>query len=197
MKAKIFTLLIFNLFLVVKSFACDCGAQPTLSEKMFNPNNKKLIVFTGQVLKVGACNKLATCTFQVKELYFGNSKKILEAFFDCGSSCQMNFNPGEEWIIYGEYVQVEKIKIEACSRSRRLKQTNTIEAENIIYGMSTSDELDWLRKKIGTKNIKPNDEQKVAGHKNELPDAYTKALLLTGSIVGMVVFLLITKKIFK
>src|SRR4051812_17231517 len=63
--------------------ACDCAAFPPLTLSLFNKENPRQIVFKGKVLKVGDCDELATCTFEVQELYFGKSTKILEAVFEC------------------------------------------------------------------------------------------------------------------
>ena len=199
MKRKLLFFLIPFLLLFFHSQieACDCSAFPPLSKSIFRPENKKMIVFRGKVLNVGKCNKLSECNFEVEELFFGNTTKNITAFFDCESSCMMNFNPGEDWIIYGEYVQVEKIKIEFCSRSRKISGTVNEEIDNLAYGMSIADELIWLREKIGKKIIKPNNEQRLAGHRNEKPDPSTKIILILISIVAMVLFLIFSKKFFK
>jgi hypothetical protein len=182
--------------LSLNAFACDCGKFNPLSKELFN-NNKKLIVFKGKVLNVSNCEKIATCNFDIDELFFGNSTKVITAFYDCQSDCSMNFNPGEEWIIYGEYVQLEKIKIEFCSRSRRINNDKNAYFENVTYGMSTSDELTWLRSNIGVKNIRQDIMQRDAGHRNEQPDTNTKIILLITSISVMVLFLIFSKRLFK
>ena len=198
MKLSKSIILLFIFFLHSKIiFGCDCAAFPTLSKDLFNSVNKKSVVFRGKVINMGKCDKIAECTFEVQELFSGNASKNLIALFDCESSCMMNFNNGEEWIIYGEYVQLEKIKIEFCSRSRRINSTTNNEAENLTFGLSSTDELNWLRNNIGTKIIRPNEEHRTAAHRNEQPKPTTKIILITCSIVAMVLFLILSKRFFK
>ena len=196
MKSKILFLfiLIFQLNNLLKG--CDCGNFPLLTKELIN-KNKKLIVFRGKVLNSGKCDKIATCNFEVSELFQGSATKVITAFYDCQSDCAMNFNPGEEWLIYGEYVQLEKIKVEFCSRSRKISGQLNGEFEKVTYGMSVAEELSWLQSNIGTKATRPDIMQREAGHRNEQPDTSTKIILLVVSISVMVIFLIFSKRFFK
>jgi hypothetical protein len=194
-KKVLFLLIFFSQFNFFVN-ACDCGTFNPLSKEIFK-NNKKLIVFKGKVLNIGTCDKIASCNFEVSELFFGNSTKVITAFYDCESDCAMNFNPGEEWLIYGEYVQLEKIKIEFCSRSRKINNLASADFEKVSYGMNTTDELTWLRSNIGLKNTRQDIMQRDAGHRNEQPDTSTKIILIIVSISVMVLFLLFSKRFFK
>ena len=148
-------------------------------------------------MSVGECRDLGTCVFQVDELYFGNTTKNIEAFYDCSTSCMMNFSVGEEWIIYGEYVQVEKIKVEFCSRSRKLLSSDFAEVDQIAYGLSAKDELAWLKNNLGVKELKAEKPTKALGHTNEQPNSNTKIILIAVSVAAMVMFLLLIKRFLK
>jgi hypothetical protein len=51
--------------------ACNCSAFPNLTKQLFEKNNLRQLVFKGRVMKVGECNDLAQCVFEVQELFFG------------------------------------------------------------------------------------------------------------------------------
>jgi hypothetical protein len=179
------------------SIACDCPAFPPLTQSLFQKDNLRQLVFKGKVMKVGACDELAQCTFEVQELYFGKTTKYINAVFECSSDCSMNFAAGEEWIIYAEYIQIEKIKISFCSRSRKIDKANSTEVEQIAYGCSTEDELTFLREKIGIKGVAEENVTRTLAHSNEQPSAWQKVFLLGGSMLFMVIFLIVIKRFLK
>lgn len=178
-------------------YCCDCPAFPPLGKDLIDYTNPKQVVFKGKVMSVGPCDELGTCSFEVQELYSGKSTRHITAVYDCSSSCMMNFAPGEEWIIYAEYLQVEKIKIEFCSRSRKIQKTNNEEIDRIAYGCSTSEELEWLRKNAGIKTIGEDNINRLLAHKNEKPSPAAKIVLLVVSIAVLSLFLIIFKKFLK
>jgi hypothetical protein len=191
-------LFIFLAFIFPFSFLpCDCPGFPPMEKKFFETANARQLVFKGKVLTVGECNELATANFEVQELYLGKTQKHIKAVFDCSSDCALNFSPGEEWIVYAEYVQVEKIKITFCSRSRKINMSNTQEADMFAYGVSTAEEITFLREKIGLKELTPEEVSRELLHKNKMPSAWDKVFLLGGSIVAMVIFLIVVKKFIK
>jgi hypothetical protein len=198
---RIYFLIVFFLLLVFKSEGCNCVAFPPLTKALFESGNKKLIVFKGRVLSVGACKELGSVVFQVEELYSGKSTKQLNAVYDCsgstGEGCMMTFNAGEEWIIYGEYLQLEKIKVEFCSRSRKILAADYADVDQIAYGIGAKDEIDWLRTNIGIKELTPDDPARALAHKNEKPDPMQKIWLLIVSIVALVIFMLLIKRFLK
>lgn len=196
LKKILFLLLLLPL--AQKNFACDCGAFPPLTNELFGKNPKQ-IVFKGKVMSIGECNEIAACIFEVQELFDGKAAKHLTAVYDCSSSCQMNFNPGEEWIIYGEYLQLEKINIEFCSRSRKIDPGNNAyaESEKIAYGVTVQEELSWLSENLGKKTIRPDDQNKEAAHKNEKPSPVSKIILLLISVSVLVLIILGSKKFLK
>ncbi|MBC7863132.1 MAG: hypothetical protein IAF38_09170, partial [Bacteroidia bacterium] len=152
MHLKKIILLVF--FIGIKiSVACDCPAFPPLTKELFDAKNLKQIVFKGMVMRNGECNTIASCVFEIQELYFGRSTKHLTAVYQCSGDCVMNFNPGEEWIIYGEYIQLEKIKISFCSRSRKIEKSNSDEVDAVGYGCTTAQEVSFLRDNLGIKKV--------------------------------------------
>lgn len=177
--------------------ACNCLAFPNLTKQLFEKNNLRQLVFKGRVMKVGECNDLAQCVFEVQELFFGKTTKYINAVFECSSDCSMNFSAGEEWIVYAEYIQLEKVKISFCSRSRVINKMNSEEVDMIAYGCSTANELNFLREKIGIKPLQEENITRDLAHSNELPSPLQKVFLLGGSIVFMVVFLLLVKRFLK
>ena len=189
---KILYLLIF----VVASltlFPCDCGSFPPLTKELIHANPKN-IIFHGKVIRVEACQQLGTAIFEIEELFQGKFKKQITAVYDCSSSCQMNFNTGEEWIIYGEFIQVEKIKIEFCSRSRIIQKSNNEETDKIAFGYTAAEELQWLRDSVGLKPLDQDDFNRMMGHRNEKPSPTAKIFLLIISMAVVIAIILISKK---
>lgn len=190
---KIFLFLIFYI-LITPAFACDCASFPPLKKELFSGNTKQL-VFRGKVMQVMGCKDIGTCIFEVNEVFNSKSRQHITAVYDCSSgACQMNFAAGEEWLIYGEYVQVEKIKIEFCSRSRKISQVPNNESEKIAFGYSVSEELDWLRAQLGNVEIQPDDENRSLAHQNEKPAPTEKIILLVISMTAVITIILLTKK---
>lgn len=190
---KQFISLFFQLFVGIV-LACDCASFPPLKKELFTANPKQL-VFRGKVMQVLDCNDIGTCIFEVNEIFSGKSKRHLTAVYDCSSeACQMNFTPGEEWLVYGEYMQVEKIKIEFCSRSRKISATPNDESEKIAFGYTVAEELDWLRSSLGNSEIQPDDENRILAHRNEKPAPTEKIILLVISMAAVIGIILLTKK---
>lgn len=187
-------LIFFFQLLITRSLACDCASFPPLNRELFSANSK-LLVFRGRVNQVLDCNKIGTCNFEVTEVFSGHSRQHVFAVYDCSSlECQMNFVPGEEWLIYGEYIQVEKIKVEFCSRSRKISTVSNNESEKIAFGYSIPEELEWLRTHLGTHEIKPDNENRLLTHQNEKPSPLEKIILLIISMTSVIAIILLTKK---
>jgi hypothetical protein len=194
---RLFLSLIFIGVVSLRSAACDCGAFPPLTKEIFKTNNPKQVVFKGKVLSIAPCNELGECVFMVEALFSGTATRHLSAVYDCSSSCQMTFSPGEEWIIYGEYLQLEKIKIEFCSRSRKMNQLANTEADKIAYGLTSTEEFEWLKQNIGTKPLKESAVNHELAHKNEKPSPTTKIILLIVSMGFMAFFILFSRRFLK
>ena len=186
------------LFLLVLSFSkpvfsCDCPNLPKLTSEYTNKYN---LIFRGTVQKVSNCNEINHATFQIQELYKGESKKEIEIYFDCSSDCKMNFNVGETWIIYANYIQLNKPKVELCSRSRKLVDNEIKVATNFIASdLGFNEECDWLKQNLGIKTINLEDNIKtVDTHRNQLPEKEFSLVLIIISLFFFLVLIFFLKK---
>ncbi len=189
------------LFLLILSFSkpvfsCDCPSFPKLTSEYTNKYN---LIFRGTVQKVSNCNEINHATFQIQELYKGQSKKEIEIYFDCSSDCKMNFNVGETWIIYANYIQLNKPKVELCSRSRKLVDNEIKIATNFIASdLGFNEECDWLKQILGIKTINSEDNIKtVDTHRNQLPEKEFSLSLILISLIVLIAFIFTLKKILK
>jgi len=186
------------LFLLVLSFSkpvfsCDCPNLPKLTSEYTNKYN---LIFRGTVQKVSNCNEINHATFQIQELYKGESKKEIEIYFDCSSDCKINFNVGETWIIYANYIQLNKPKVELCSRSRKLVDNEIKVATNFIASdLGFNEECDWLKQNLGIKTINLEDNIKtVDTHRNQLPEKEFSLVLIIISLFFFLVLIFFLKK---
>lgn len=186
------------LFLLVLSFSkpvfsCDCPNLPKLTSEYTNKYN---LIFRGTVQKVSNCNEINHATFQIQELYKGESKKEIEIYFDCSSDCKINFNVGETWIIYANYIQLNKPKVELCSRSRKLVDNEIKVATNFIASdLGFNEECDWLKQNLGIKTINLEDNIKtVDTHRNQLPEKEFSLVLIIISLFFFLALIFFLKK---
>ena len=111
----------------------------------------------------------------------------------------MNFNVGETWIIYANYIQLNKPKVELCSRSRKLVDNEIKIATNFIASdLGFNEECDWLKQNLGIKTINSEDNIKtVDTHRNQLPEKEFSLSLILISLIVLIAFIFTLKKILK
>lgn len=177
-------------------FSCDC---PTTSKLTSEYCKKYNLIFRGTVKKVSTCNEINHATFKVQELYSGAIKNEIDIYFDCSSECKMNFMSGETWIVYANYIQLNKPKVEFCSRSRKLVDNEIKVATNYIANdLGFNEECDWLKQNLGIKKTSQLDQIKtVDTHRNQLPEREFSLTLILISLTTMAVLIFLLKKILK
>jgi hypothetical protein len=197
-KTKSFNHFLFILLLVISTpiIACECPSLPKLTPdycKQFK------LIFRGTVQKVAQCNEINHATFKIQELYKGQSKNELELYFDCSGDCKLNFNPGETWIIYANYVQLNKPKVDFCSRSRKLVDNEIKVATNFVASdLRFNEECDWLKENLGIQKIAVEDSfQTIDTHRNQLPESSFSLTLIIISLIVFSIIILIVKKFLK
>ena len=194
---KILNRFLFLLLLTFteSAFSCDCPSIPKLTSEYCKQYN---LIFRGTVQKVATCNEINHATFLIQELYKGQSKREIELYFDCSSDCKMNFNAGETWIVYANFIQLNKPKVELCSRSRKLVDNEIKVATNFIASdLGFNEECDWLKQNLGIKTINPDDKIKtIDTHRNQLPEKeFSLTLILISFIFFLILILIINKKL--
>ena len=188
----LFLLFLFNSFF---SFSCECPALPKLD---LNYCNGYEFIFKGTVVSVGKCNEINKARFKLNELYRGVSPEEIDVYFDCSSNCAMNFIVGEEWIIYSNYAQLGKPKVNFCSRSRKyIQNENKIQTEYVNTDITFDKEKNFLTENFGLHHFLRTNNNADFSHQNLRPDSLGVIILILISIAGFVVFYYLFNKFSK
>jgi len=173
--------------------ACQCP----LTKLSMDECAKYEIIFKGRILRVVDCDhKFGEAIFEVEELYKGNATKEFKVLFECGVECAQKFNPGEEWIIYSRYKQIDNAKMDWCSRSRKFFKVDKEDFYTVTYGNDYYDELKFLREKLGVHRLLVEHKSQIA-ERNQRPDTNQMIIILVLSIVSLVVFYYLFNKFFR
>jgi len=176
------------------TFACQCPLTTLSLEEC----NKYDVIYRGKIVSVQPCNNNASeAIFEILELYKGRVNVKFKVLFDCGVECAQEFNPGEEWIIYSNYKQVDNAKMDWCSRSRKLIKNEKEDFYAVTYGNSYEEELEFLRKNLGTYKTMREREENQAGKRNIIPSRTQLIITLFISLAVVIIFLQLFKKFFK
>lgn len=187
-------LLIFLLFAGWESArACDCPPETPTESAMRSYD----FIFSGKVIAISGCDKIAHVTFSVDELYKGKSFASASLEFDCTSDCQMNFAPGEEWIIYADYVSYGKAKVEFCSLSRKKNAVNAEDFYQVSHGMDYNSEKNLLLKTFGKQTLNIVDQQATQHHELIHPKGMQIIWYLAAGLAGLGLFYFLGKKFLK
>ena len=188
-------LLIFFLYSSLISFSCECPSLPRLN---MDYCNKYEFIFKGTILSVGKCKEINKARFKLNELYKGISPEEIDVYFDCSSDCAVNFNVGEQWIIYSNYAQMGKPKVDFCSRNRKyILNENKIQTEYVNTDISFDQEQAFLLSNFGKHHFLRTNNNTELSHQNIKPDKLTSIFLILVSIAGFVVFYYLFNKFIK
>ncbi len=193
---SIFTTVLTS-FLLLNAFvvnACQCPLTTLSLEEC----NKYDIIYRGKIISVEPCtNQKSQAVFEILELYKGRVNTKFKVLFDCKVECAQEFNPGEEWIIYSNYKQADNAKMDWCSRSRKLIKNEKEDFYAVTYGNSYDEELDFLRKNLGTYKTMRDREENQAGKRNIIPSRTQLIITLFISLAVVILFLQLFKRFLK
>jgi len=182
------------LFVISTQLANACECPPTELSK--HECEKYEIIFRGKVVSSLDCdNKFGEAIFEVQELYKGNATLNFKVLFDCKDICAKKFNPGEEWIIYSRYKQIDNAKMDWCSRSRKYFRNNNEDFYKVNYGNDYDDEITFLRENLGVHRVL--ETKQTVQNRNIRPDSTQMLIVLLISIVAIVLFYFLFNKFFK
>jgi hypothetical protein len=185
-------LLLFNLFFN-SAISCECPLSTLGMEEC----NKYEIIFKGKVLSVKDCgNKFGEAIFEVEELFKGNATKKFKVLFECGQECSAKFTPGDEWIIYTRYKQMENALMDWCSRSRKFFKIDKLDFYTTTYGNDYDDELKFLRSELGNHRLLADNLTRVE-ERNKLPTSNETILIFISSLAAIVLFYYLFNKFFR
>lgn len=197
MKSKpIIVFLLFYILLIHSGITLAC--QCPLTSLSRDECNKYEIIFRGRVIRNTPCSSgSGEAVFEIKELFKGQVFAEFIVLYACNTECASSFNPGEEWIIYTNYKQVDKAKMDWCSRSRKRIKNEKEDYYSVTYGNNYEDELVFLRKELGTFKVIEKKQENLQGHRNLLPNTRQLIITLFVSLAVVVLFLYLFNKYFK
>lgn len=175
--------ILFNCF-YLPSNACQCP----LTNLSIEECNRYEIIFKGKIISVKNCEgKYGEAIFEVEELYKGNATKQFKVLFECGVECAMQFNAGEEWIIYSRYKQIDNALMDWCSRSRKYFKNEKEDFYSVNYGNDYFSELKFLREKLGLHRLLADSKNTSEG-RNIKPSSNQMIITLFVSIAVLLLF---------
>lgn len=188
-------LLLIVLLLAVSGWirACDCPPEAVNETTMRSYD----FIFSGKVLAVSGCDKDAQVTFEIQQLYKGKSYATSSVQFDCLSDCQMSFVPGEEWIIYSDYVLYGQGQVKFCSLSRKKIADAKEDFYNISHGMDFESEKQMLLNIFGEQKLNVKDPKQEQHHQLIHPEGMQIVWYLAAGLAGLAAFYFLGKKFLK
>lgn len=184
----------FFVFLANRAFSCQCP----LSNLSLDECGKYELIFRGKIKSSSGCtDKKGEAVFEVLELYKGNTPMSFNVVYDCGVECAQTFNPGEEWIIYTNYRQVNNAKMDWCSRSRKHFNNDKEDYYMVTYGNSYDDELEFLRKNLGLHRLLKNNPGATTTERNIRPSNAQMIIMVLVSIGAVLLFYYLFNKFFR
>lgn len=189
---KLFFLIVF-LVVVTVSEACQCPVT-ILNEKEIA---KYELIFKGKIKSVKLSEGAnSEAVFQVEELYKGNSTPEFKVLFDKSDECKIDLNAGEEWIIYTNYIQIDKAKLDFCSRSRKYIKNIKEDFYAVTTGISYDEELRYLQTNLGLHKLLKENLNKVE-NRNQIPTQTEFIYILIFSLLGIILFYWLIRKFLK
>ncbi|MDQ3111776.1 MAG: hypothetical protein M3R17_17950 [Bacteroidota bacterium] len=183
------------LLLLVSSvaIACKCDTPPFSADVLKSYE----LIFTGEVTAISGCDKTANVTFAVKELYKGKCFANVSVEFDCSSSCQMSFEPGQAWIIFATYKKYGEAEVNLCSHSRR----KFVEEKDDFYlqmsGMTFEETQASLKKNLGVQELNVKAPEAEQHHENIRPGGYETLWYLAAGFIALIAFYFLGRKFLK
>jgi hypothetical protein len=186
--------LIFIFFLISKlSLACQCPLT-ALNEVEIG---KYDLIFKGKILSLNLKEgSNSEAVIEINELYKGNSFKKFKLLFNEADPCNLELRAGDEWIIYTNYKQIDNGQLDFCSRSRKFFKNIKEDFFMVTTGVSFDEELKYLQTKLGLHKLLKENPNKVE-NRNQLPNKNQFIIMLICSLVGVILFYWLIKKILK
>ena len=190
-------IILFSAFCLLPTAFC-LACQCPLTKLSIEECDKYGIIFRGRIIKDTLFElKKGEITFEISELYKGIVQSQFRVLFDSGDECAQVFSVGEEWIIYTNYKQANNAQMDWCSRSRKYFKNEKLDFYAVTYGNNYPDELKFLRDKLGPHKPLGAPEVKPDWQGNQLPTQMEFIIYLLLSIVGVIVFIYLTKRFLK
>ena len=154
------------------------------------------IIFKGYVKSIKLNKSNSEAIFTISELYKGVIAQDFKVLFNDEDPCKLQLRVGDEWIIYTAYYQVDKAKLDFCSRSRYYIKNIKEDFFTETTGISYDEELRYLQSNLGLHKLLKGNPNKVE-NRNIIPNSNQLIIYLLASILGVVIFYILINKLFK
>jgi hypothetical protein len=186
--------ILFFLLLSRASQACQCPVTSLNEAELARYD----IIFKGKVDSLILNGKKSVAVFTVDELYKGMIAKQFTVLFDDEDVCKLELRPGDEWIIYANYHQIDNAKLDFCSRSRKFIKNIKEDFFAETTGISYDEELKFLQEKLGLhKVLKENPNKAAVENRNILPNTNQLIIGFLCSLGGLFLFYWLFNRFFK
>jgi hypothetical protein len=108
----------------------------------------------------------------------------------------MDFAPGQTWIIYATYKKYGEPEVDFCSYSRQQIPSKD-DFNSLIHGMSYDEEITWLQKNLGVKELNVQKAEDGQHHLNIRPKGYEALWYLVAGFVVLFLFYFLGRKFLK
>lgn len=187
-------ILLIILFVFVGRFAQACQCPVTsLNEAELA---KYDIIFKGKIKSVKLNKAKSEALFAVSELYKGMVSIEFTLLFDDADVCKLELRPGDEWVIYANYHQIDNAKLDFCSRSRKFFKNVREDFFEETTGVSFDEEVHYLQTKLGLHKPLKENPNKVE-NRNILPNTNQMILGFICSLLGLFLFYWLFNRFFK
>lgn len=186
------SILLLFLFVNTWLYACQCPLTALNNDEI----KKYDIIFKGTVNKITLNDKRSEALFNVITLFKGDVTQQFKILFDNTDNCKIDLREGDEWIIYTNYIQIDKAKLDFCSRSRYYIKNIKEDFFTEVTGVSYDEELRFLQTTLGEHKLlkeNPNKSQ----NRNQIPNKNQFIIIIIISCVAMVLFYWGFNKLFK
>jgi hypothetical protein len=188
---RCFILVVFLTF-SYSSKACQCPVSK-LDEVALNQYE---LIFRGKIIKLNPNERKSEAIFEVIDLFKGNATKEFTVVYDATDPCKLDLREGDEWLIYSNYIQIDRVKLDYCSRSRRFFKNIKEDYFAEVTGLSYEEEYRFLTEKLGFHKLLKQNENQVK-NRNIIPSKMQFIITILVSLVAMVVFYWLFNKFFK
>ena len=174
------------------SFACQCPVTALNDAEI----NKYDIIFKGKISSVILKKESSEAIFTVDELYRGNLSQNFKVYFDDTDPCKLELRAGDEWIIYTNYKQIDNARLDFCSRSRKFIKNIKEDFFAVTTGVSYDEEMRFLQTKLGLHKLLKDNPNRVE-NRNQIPNKNQFIIILICSLLGIIAFYWLIKKLLK
>jgi len=181
---------------LISQNACTCDeTKQAFTQSYINAHQ---LIFRGKTLSTSKGEDYAMAKFSVTQLFKGTCSKELTVYFDKKSECSLKINPGEDWLIYANFKQLQKPYVEYCSRSRKnvVNTNKNVEIQYIKSDLSVDAESEKLAVQLGAQKFAAQSEEDNR-HSNVIPNFTQRIVLILASIAGFVLIYFLLNKFLK